>query len=50
MSAKRVNRAVELLSQDQPVYYTGGKRFRWQATLSAKFFKWYFVEFPTGAE
>ena len=33
-----------------PVYYTGGKRFRWQATLSAKFFKWYFVEFPTGAE
>ena len=24
MSAKRINRAVELLSQDQPVYYTGG--------------------------
>ena len=24
MSAKRVNRAVELLSQDQPIYYTGG--------------------------
>ena len=24
MSANRVNRAIELLSQDQPVYYTGG--------------------------
>ncbi len=24
MSANRINRAVELLSQDQPVYYTGG--------------------------
>ena len=24
MSAKRVNRAVELLVDDQPIYYTGG--------------------------